>query len=349
MSLIFAIESSCDETAVALLKFHGLQAQPRAEVLADVMYSQLKEHIEYGGVVPELAARAHLERIDGLVAQALEKAGISLNDVDAFAATSGPGLLGGLLVGAGYTKSLALATGKPFLAMNHLEGHALSAHMSEQVDFPYLLLLVSGNHCQFLAVEGVSKYSLLGATRDDAIGECFDKVARVLGLGYPGGPAVEKLARQGDPAAVDLPRPLLHDGLDFSFSGLKSAVRRAGETLPEGEAGRQARADLAASFQQAVADVLARKTARALEKTGFKALVVAGGVAANRHLRAALETVCTEKNVTFHAPPLKWCTDNAVMIAYAAACRLATGVTDPAGDPLTFKPRPGWPLQSLTN
>ncbi|MGD1880327.1 MAG: tRNA (adenosine(37)-N6)-threonylcarbamoyltransferase complex transferase subunit TsaD, partial [Kiloniellaceae bacterium] len=296
---VLGIETSCDETAAAVVTGDG-------EILANLVLSQLDEHRPYGGVVPEIAARSHLDHIDRLVEEAMAEAGLGYADLDGIAATAGPGLIGGVFVGVMTAKAIALAWDKPFLAVNHLEGHALSARLSDRFDFPYLLLLVSGGHCQILAVEGVGRYRRLGGTIDDAVGEAFDKTAKLLGLGYPGGPAVEQAAAGGNPEAFALPRPMQgRPGLDFSFSGLKTAVRQAAEKAGVlGGAGDDAtRADLAASFQAAVGDVLADRCARALDvfKTEYgpfaqgpgplvvAPLVVAGGVAANRSLRARLE------------------------------------------------------------
>ena len=345
---VLGIETSCDETAAAVVTGRG-------EILANLVLSQLDEHRPYGGVVPEIAARSHLDHIDRLVEEAMAEAGLDFAELDGVAATAGPGLIGGVFVGVMTAKAIALAWDKPFLAVNHLEGHALSVRLSDRLAFPYLLLLVSGGHCQLLAVEGVGHYRRLGGTIDDALGEAFDKTAKLLGLGYPGGPAVEQAAATGDPTAFALPRPMLgRPGLDFSFSGLKTAVRQAAEKAgvlangKEGAGDDRKRADLAAAFQAAVADVLAERCGKALDL--FKSeygkagpLVVAGGVAANRFLRARLEAVAGQAGSRLVAPPLKLCTDNAAMIAWAGAERLALGLTDP----LDFAARPRWPLESL--
>ncbi|GAB4376827.1 MAG: tRNA (adenosine(37)-N6)-threonylcarbamoyltransferase complex transferase subunit TsaD [Kiloniellaceae bacterium] len=341
---VLGIETSCDETAAAVVTGRG-------EILANLVLSQLDEHRPYGGVVPEIAARSHLDHIDGLVEQAMAEAGLGFADLNGIAATAGPGLIGGVFVGVMTAKAIALAWDKPFLAVNHLEGHALSARLSDRLDFPYLLLLVSGGHCQILAVEGVGRYRRLGGTIDDAVGEAFDKTAKLLGLGYPGGPAVERAAETGNAEAFALPRPMLgRPGLDFSFSGLKTAVRQAAEKagVLDGAGDDKTRADLAASFQAAVADVLSDRCARALDRfqrdTGKNGpLVVAGGVAANRFLRARLDGVAAAAGSRLAAPPLKLCTDNAAMIAWAGVERLALGLTDP----LDFAARPRWPLESL--
>ena len=326
--IILGLESSCDETAAALVTGDR-------QVLAHRLAGQEEAHRPYGGVVPEIAARAHVEALEPLVAAALADAGVALADVDAVAATAGPGLIGGVMVGLVTGKALAHAAGKPLIAVNHLEGHALSARLSDpDLDFPYLLLLVSGGHCQLLLVEGVARYRRLATTIDDAVGEAFDKTAKLLGLGFPGGPAVERAALAGDPGAVALPRPLKGSAEPhFSFAGLKSAVARA--------AGDYSAEDLAASFQAAVVDCLVDRTERALERTGeITALVVAGGVAANAAIRAALADLAAARGLRFVAPPLWLCTDNAAMIAWAGVERFAAGLTDPLDVPA----RPRWPL-----
>ncbi len=341
---ILGIETSCDETAAAVVT-------GERRILADLVLSQLDQHRPYGGVVPEIAARSHLDHIDGLVARALAEAEIDFSELDGVAATAGPGLIGGVFVGVMTGKAIAAARGLPFLAINHLEGHALTARLTHGLGFPYLLLLVSGGHCQLVAVAGLGRYRKLGGTLDDAIGECFDKTAKMLGLGYPGGPAVERAARNGDPERFELPRPLRgRDNLDFSFSGLKTAVRHraaAAGALGAGPDSQVAR-DMAASFQAAVGDVLADRCARALdrfqEETGHRGpLVVAGGVAANAYLRARLERVAAANGAALIAPPPKLCTDNGAMIAWAGVERLRAGLTDP----LDFAPRPRWPLEEL--
>lgn len=329
-SLILGLESSCDESAVALVTSDR-------QILAHRIAGQEAAHQPYGGVVPEIAARAHVETLPGLVEQVLAEAGVELADVDAIAATAGPGLIGGVLVGLVTAKGLALASGKPLVAVNHLEGHALSPMLTApDLAFPYLLLLVSGGHCQLLLVEGVGAYRRLATTIDDAAGEAFDKTAKLLGLGYPGGPAVEQAAREGDPKAVPLPRPLVGSAEPhFSFAGLKSAVLRAVES------GRYAPADVAASFQQAVVDCLVDRTARALSAAPqVTALVVAGGVAANQAVRGALTGLAAKHGLPFVAPPLWLCTDNAAMIAWAGAQRFDAGLTDSLEAPA----RARWPL-----
>lgn len=326
--VILGLESSCDETAAALVTGDR-------QVLAHKLAGQEAAHRPYGGVVPEIAARAHVEVIGPLIVAALDEAGMTLADVDAVAATAGPGLIGGVMVGLVTGKALALAAGKPLVAVNHLEGHALSPRLADPtLDFPYLLLLVSGGHCQILLVAGVGAYRRLATTIDDAAGEAFDKTAKLLGLGFPGGPAVERAASEGDPSAVPLPRPLIHSNEPhFSFAGLKAAVARA--------VGTATSQDLAASFQQAVVDCLVDRTRRALRRAPeATALVVAGGVAANGAVRAALERLATDHGLRFVAPPLWLCTDNAAMIAWAGAERFAAGLTDP----LDALARPRWPL-----
>jgi len=337
---VLGIETSCDETAVAIVEAPEGD-RPMGRILANVIYSQLTEHRRFGGVVPEIAARAHLERIDGLLADALAEAKLGLGDLDGIAATGGPGLIGGVMVGVMTAKALAFAQDKPFLAINHLEGHALSVRLTEDVAFPYLLLLVSGGHCQLLTARGPGDFTRLGTTIDDAVGECFDKTAKLLGLGFPGGPAVERMAKQGDPQRFALPRPMWRKpGCDFSFSGLKTAVRQTVEKLPAGN--QQAVADLCASFQRTVGDVLADRCTNALEIAAMTTLVVAGGVAANAYLRGRLEKMASEHGVRLVAPPVDLCTDNGAMIAWAGIERLRLGKTDA----LDFRPRPRWLLDA---
>ncbi len=335
---VLGIETSCDETAVAVVEGEA-GTGPVGRILSNTVYSQLTEHRRFGGVVPEIAARAHLERIDGLVAQALDEAGMDLADLDAIAATGGPGLIGGVMVGVMTAKALAFAHDKPFIAVNHLEGHALSVRLTEPVEFPYLLLLVSGGHCQLLTVRGPGDFTRLGTTIDDAAGECFDKTAKLLGLGFPGGPAVEKAAVGGDPKRFALPRPMWRKpGCDFSFSGLKTAVRQTVEKLPADDP--RAVADLCASFQRTVGDVFADRCANALARAPSPTLVVAGGVAANVYLRGRLEEVAAAHGAKLVAPPVRLCTDNGAMIAWAGVERLRLGQVDA----LDFRPRPRWPL-----
>ncbi|MBI2978283.1 MAG: tRNA (adenosine(37)-N6)-threonylcarbamoyltransferase complex transferase subunit TsaD [Rhodospirillales bacterium] len=339
---VLGIETSCDETAAAVV-------DGERRILADEVLSQQDDHRPFGGIVPEVAARAHLEHIDGLIERAVEKAGITFADLDAVAATAGPGLIGGVLVGAMTAKALSAVLKKPFIAVNHLEGHALTARLIGNLDFPYLLLLVSGGHCQLLVVEGVGRYRRLGTTIDDALGEAFDKTAIMLGLGYPGGPAVETWAAKGEPKRFPLPRPLKgRPGCDFSFSGLKTKVRQTVEALPQDENGKLAdndTADICAAFQAAVEDVLADRTANAIaafraRHPGPAALVVAGGVAANAAIRKRLAALASEQGFRFIAPPPRLCTDNGAMIAWAGIERLRAGLTDG----LDFAARPRWPL-----
>ena len=329
MALILGLESSCDDTAAALVTSDR-------QILAQVVVGQNEAHRPFGGVVPEIAARAHVEILPDLIRGVLERAGKGIQDVDAVAATAGPGLIGGVMVALLAGKGLALGTGKPLVAVNHLEGHALSPRLVDpDLEFPYLLLLVSGGHCQLLEVCAVGDYRRLATTIDDAAGEAFDKAAKLLGLPYPGGPAIEQLAAGGDATAVPLPRPLVGSGEPhFSFAGLKSAVQRAvasGEFEP---------ADIAASFQQAVVDCLVDRTRLALERSDAPALVVAGGVAANRSIRDALQRLATEQGRRFSVPPAWLCTDNAAMIAWAGAERYELGLTDPLDAPA----RARWPL-----
>ncbi len=329
MSLVLGLESSCDDSAVALVTSDR-------RVLAQAVVGQNEAHRPFGGVVPEIAARAHVDILPGLIRRVLGEAKVALSDVDAIAATAGPGLIGGVMVALLAGKGLALAGGKPLIAVNHLEGHALSPRLADpRLDFPYLLLLVSGGHCQLLEVDGVARYRRLATTIDDAAGEAFDKAAKLLGLPYPGGPAIETLARDGDPAAVPLPRPLIGSGEPhFSFAGLKSAVQRAAAS------GEHAPADIAASFQQAVADCLVDRTRLALEASDAPALVVAGGVAANQAVREQLRRLAEDSGRAFSVPPAWLCTDNAAMIAWAGAERLAAGLTDGYDAPA----RARWPL-----
>ncbi|SOD98919.1 tRNA (adenosine(37)-N6)-threonylcarbamoyltransferase complex transferase subunit TsaD [Caenispirillum bisanense] len=332
--IVLGLETSCDETAAAVVDDSGL-------ILSEVVLSQFEEHRPYGGVVPEIAARSHLDHIDRLVDEAMTRAGLSYDALDAVAATAGPGLIGGVIVGVMTAKAIAAVHGKPFLAVNHLEGHALTARLTDKVAFPYLLLLVSGGHCQILAVEGVGRYRRLGTTIDDAAGEAFDKVAKMLGLGYPGGPAVQAAAERGDARRFPFPRPMKgRPGCDFSFSGLKTSVRQMVETLPPGPLSEQDKADLAAGFQAAVVDSIADRVKRALAGFRGTAFVVAGGVAANSALREKLQALAAQAGLPFVAPPLRLCTDNAAMIAWAGIERLKAGESDP----LDFRPRPRWPL-----
>jgi len=341
---VLGIETSCDETAASVLA-------PDGQVLAEAVLSQ-QEHAAFGGVVPEIAARAHLVHLPALVAGVLAHARVGFAELGGVAATCGPGLIGGLIVGAGFGKGVALAHGQKFVAVNHLEAHALTARLPGLAEgglpFPYLLLLVSGGHCQCVAVEGVGRYTRLGGTIDDAVGEAFDKVAKLLGLGWPGGPALERLAAGGDASRFALPRPLHgRPGCDFSFSGLKTAVAQLVATYPAGPLPAQDAADVAASFQRAVADVFSDRAGNAMDifASGHDArtLVVAGGVAANATLRAALAEAARRRGFSLIAPPLKLCGDNAVMVAWAGIERLRLGLADP----LDIAPRPRWPLTDL--
>lgn len=329
MALLLALESSCDDSAAALVTSDR-------QILAQAVVGQNDAHRPFGGVVPEIAARAHVEILPGLVRQVLHDADISIGEVDAIAATAGPGLIGGVMVGLLAGKGLALSAGKPLVAVNHLEGHALSPRLVDRdLDFPYLLLLASGGHCQLLDVRGVGDYRRLATTIDDAAGEAFDKAAKLLGLGYPGGPAIEALAKDGDPNAVPLPRPLVGSGEPhFSFAGLKGAVQRAvqsGGYRPE---------DIAASFQQAVVDCFVDRTRIALGKTDAPSLVVAGGVAANASVRDALRQLADDNGLRFSVPPGWLCTDNAAMIGWAGAERYMAGLVDELDAPA----RARWPL-----
>jgi N6-L-threonylcarbamoyladenine synthase len=336
---VLGIETSCDETSVAVVG-----DRPRPLIRANLVRSQLAEHAPYGGVVPEIAARAHLDHIDGLIGRALAEADIRVDQLDAVAAAAGPGLIGGLIVGSMAAKGLAWAAGKPFIAINHLEAHALAARLSPGVGFPYLLLLVSGGHTQLLACAGVGRYRLLGTSRDDAAGEAFDKTAKLLGLGYPGGPAIERAARDRNPARFALPRPLKgRAGCDFSFSGLKTAVRQI--VADRGPFGPEATADLAAAIELAICDTLVDRTANALawfrrHYPAGESLVAAGGVAANLRLRARLAVLAASSGLAFVAAPVELCTDNGAMIAWAGLERLRLGLTDGLDAPV----RPRWPL-----
>lgn len=336
------IESSCDDTGAAVVR----QDADGARVLANIVAGQAELHAAFGGVVPEIAARAHVEKLDLTIEAALTEAGLDLSRLDGIAVTAGPGLIGGVLSGVMVAKGLAAATGLPLVGVNHLAGHALTPRLTDGLPFPYLMLLVSGGHCQFLRVDGPESFTRLGTTIDDAPGEAFDKTAKLLGMPQPGGPAVEAEAAHGDASRFAFPRPLLdRPGCDLSFSGLKTALLRARDTLVAAQGGltRADRADLCASFQVAVADVLALKSARALAVCpGVSAFAVAGGVAANRALRARLEAVAAQAGVPFLAPPLALCTDNAAMIAYAGIERFRAG----GQDDLSLSARPRWPLDT---
>ena len=345
--IVLGIETSCDETAAAIVTENGSCGR----ILSNIVLSQFDAHRPYGGVVPEIAARAHVETIDSIVAETMNEAGLNFDQLDGIAATGGPGLIGGVIVGIMTAKALSFARSLPFVAINHLEAHALTVRLTgdsdgHSISFPYMLLLVSGGHCQLLAVEGIGQYRRLGTTIDDALGEAFDKTAKMLGLGFPGGPEVEKMAARGDAERFKLPRPMKgRTGCDFSFSGLKTKVRQTIESLPPGELNHQDIADLCASFQQAVSDVLADRCENALEiflnlhpKGG--PLVVAGGVAANVFLRKRLEKLALTKAVPFAAPPVQLCTDNGAMVAWAGLEKLRLGERSS----LEFRPQPRWPL-----
>ncbi|MBP0437567.1 tRNA (adenosine(37)-N6)-threonylcarbamoyltransferase complex transferase subunit TsaD [Tianweitania sediminis] len=342
---VLGIETSCDETAAAVVERDEAGA---GTILSNIVLSQVDEHAAFGGVVPEIAARAHVEALDDIVAAALRDADLKLGDVDAIAATAGPGLVGGLIVGLMTAKALAAATGKPLLPVNHLEGHALTARLTDGVAFPYLLLLVSGGHTQLVLVRGVGDYQRWGTTIDDALGEAFDKTAKLIGLPFPGGPNVERAAEAGNAKRFAFPRPLKGEQrLDFSFSGLKTAVRQAATAIAP--LSGQDRADISASFQRAIVDTLDDRVGRALLRfrelyadAAEPALVVAGGVAANTAVRNGLTTLAARHGFRFIAPPMRLCGDNAAMIAWAAAERLACGLVD--DDPMRFRPRSRWPL-----
>jgi N6-L-threonylcarbamoyladenine synthase len=342
---ILGIESSCDETGVALVEAPKGQT-PR--LLAEALHSQVAMHADYGGVVPELASRDHIRRVIPLTKEVMQQAGLTLGDVDVVAYTRGPGLAGALLVGAGVAVALAAALGKPAMGVHHLEGHLLSPFLAADApSFPFVALLVSGGHTQLMDVQGVGRYALLGETIDDAAGEAFDKTAKLLGLGYPGGPALARLAQQGNARAFALPRPLLHSGdMDFSFAGLKTAVMTQHRRLGDPPA-PQALADLAASTQAAIVDVLVAKSLMALQTSGSRRLVVAGGVGANLLLREKLNAAAAKRAVSVHYPPLALCTDNGAMIALAAAMRLEAGMADLRSDG-AFDVRPRWPLDELS-
>lgn len=344
---VLGIETTCDETAVAVVS--DRLGGDGGEILSNEVLSQIAQHAAYGGVVPEIAARAHIDVLERLIVRALANAKIELADVDAIAAAAGPGLIGGVLVGLTAAKALALASGKPFIAVNHLEAHALTARLTDHLEFPFLALLVSGGHTQLVAVKGVGEYRRLGSTVDDAAGEAFDKVAKMLGLPYPGGPQIEKLALEGDPHRFDLPRPMLgRGGADFSLSGLKTAVRH--EILKIGSPSETDVKDLAASFQAAIVDVIVDRVRAGIrlftEGEGRPhGLVIGGGVAANGAIRRALTRLCAESGVRFVSPPANLCSDNGAIIAWAGLERFKRGFTDD----LAFAPRPRWPLDAAAS
>ncbi|MDB5477679.1 MAG: tsaD [Alphaproteobacteria bacterium] len=335
--IVLGIETSCDETAVAVV-------DDARRILAHNVLSQLEDHLPYGGVVPEIAARAHLEHLDHLVAKTMEEAGVDYEALDAVAATAGPGLIGGVMVGLMTAKAIAMAADKPLIAVNHLEAHALTVRLTDDVPVPFLLLLVSGGHCQLLRVQDVGEYELLGQTIDDAVGEAFDKVAKMMGLPYPGGPEMEKLLAGADAyaaAKIDLPRPMRgRKNADFSFAGLKTAVR---QLICERVLSDQDKADLSLAFHQAVAEILVDRLEQGLKHMncdGIDTLVVAGGVAANQYLCDKLKTFCTQQNLRFVSPPVKLCTDNAAMIAWAGIEKLRRGEIND----MNVAARPRWPL-----
>jgi len=342
--VVLGIESSCDETAASILR---RLPDGSIDLRSSIVSSQDKEHAPFGGVVPEIAARAHMLKLERIIDQAVTTSGLDYSDIDAVAATAGPGLIGGVIAGLMGAKGLAMSLGKPLIAVNHLEGHALSPRLTEDCPFPYLLLLISGGHSQLLSVTGLGQYKRLGSTVDDAAGEAFDKTAKVMGLGFPGGPNVERWAAKGNPEAIALPRPFKgKPHADFSFAGLKTAVARAWEASDQSDT---AKADIAASFQRAVADILADRTLRAIQMfrqdlrdDSSQRFVVAGGVAANKELRARLDATCKNNGFTLFAPPLKFCGDNAAMIALVGAEKLALGQSDD----MDFAARPRWPLDA---
>ncbi len=341
--LLMGIETSCDETAAAIVSSDG-------NIRSNIILSQLDEHRPYGGVVPEIAARSHLQHLPEIIRSALEEADVEFKDLTGVAATAGPGLIGGVMVGMMAAKSIALVHDIPFAAVHHMEAHALTARLTDTVPFPYLALLISGGHCQFVVVEGPGAYQILGATVDDAIGEAFDKTAALLGLPYPGGPAIEAAARTGSPYAYPLPRPMAgRPNCDFSFSGLKTAVRKLVERLDGDAEDTKVVTDIAASFQCAAADVVGDRTMNAIQhfKTHFpegSTLVVAGGVAANQTVRNVLQEIADREELRFVAPPVPLCTDNGAMVAWAGIERLQANLDDS----LDFAPRPRWPLDELT-
>ncbi len=345
--LVLGIETSCDETAVAVVN-------KNRKILSNVVLTQIQEHKPYGGIVPELAARAHLKQLHFIIDEAMKKARVDFTDITAIAATAGPGLIGGLLVGVTMAKAMASVHEKPFLAINHLAGHALIPRLTDRVKFPYLLLLTSGGHCQLLVVEDADSFNRIGTTKDDALGEVFDKVAKMLGLGLPGGPVVQKYAETGNSSRFLLPRPMLgRSGCDFSFSGLKTAVRFLIEKFPARKLTRKDISDICASFQLAATEAVVDRTGHAIDickknHPKINRLVISGGVAANTQLRLCLKTLTIEKDFQFTAPPIDLCTDNAVMIAWAALEKLNSEQINNKNDDMSFKPRPRWPLGQKT-
>lgn len=339
--IILAIETSCDETSIAIIRNAAIDKR----ILSLVTRSQVSVHQDYGGVVPELAARAHLSNIDPIMKQALEEAQIRLQDIDAIAVTAGPGLIGGVLVGVTLAKALHISLDKPLYCINHLEGHALTARLSHDVKYPYLLLLTSGGHCMFVEVMGFRKYFLLGQTLDDAAGECFDKIAKLLNFDFPGGPTLEKKAKLGDSKRFVFPKPLEHDCIpNFSFSGLKTAVK---QTIEKSTLDQQTTCDIAASFQYTVGEIFKERLLKALKCSNHtvERLVMAGGVAANQYLREQLNKVCHERHIEAIFPPMDLCVDNAAMIGWAAIEAIQHGVPASAND---FQPKPRWPLEQIS-
>ncbi|MEE2746689.1 MAG: tRNA (adenosine(37)-N6)-threonylcarbamoyltransferase complex transferase subunit TsaD [Pseudomonadota bacterium] len=345
--IVLGIESSCDETAVAVVKN---SPNPKKRILSNIIYSQTKEHQPYGGVVPEIAARSHLTKIDGLILEAISKAGITHKQLDGVAAAGGPGLIGSLIVGVMSAKTVAMFCDIPFLAVNHLEAHALTARLTDNVEFPYLLILISGGHTQLVVVKGVGDYERLGTTLDDAVGEAFDKSAKIMGLNYPGGPEIERVATKGNPDRFKLPRPMVGRAeLNFSFSGLKTAVRQQYKLLEHSNITPKDIADLCASFQQAVSDVIMDRCAGAIDVfmkkyPGGSHLVAAGGVASNEHFRWELKKLAKAKKMNLVSPPPILCTDNGAMIAWTGVEKLKRNLIDP----MSFAPRPRWSLDGGT-
>lgn len=342
---VLGIESSCDDTGAAII-------DSKHNILSNIVISQNKEHIVYQGVVPEIAARSHMDNLQKAIDQALDEADMDISEIDAVAATCGPGLIGGVIVGTMFAKSLSSVLKKPFIAVNHLEGHALTCRLSDNTDYPYLLMLVSGGHCQFVTIEGLGQYKILGSTIDDAVGEAFDKVGKMLGLEFPGGPKIEKLAAAGDPYKHDFPKPIYDQkNCNMSFSGLKTAVRitieRLGSVPGDGVLTAQEVADIAASFQRVVAEILVKKMSFAIDSyeklCEGRRLVISGGVAANMHIREQLSDLAESRGYNFVAPPIKLCTDNAAMIAFAGLERLNAGIINR----VDFKPRARWSLEEL--
>ena len=344
---VLGIESSCDDSAAAIV-------DAKQNILANIVISQDKEHEDFQGVVPEIAARSHLNNVKIAINSALSKANMAIDEIDAIAATAGPGLIGGVIVGTMYGKSIASVLKKPYLAINHLEGHALTARLTNKIDYPYLLLLTSGGHCQFIAVLSLGNYKILGRTLDDAAGEAFDKVAKMMGLGFPGGPKIEEMARSGDPCKFDFPKPIIQQkNCDMSFSGLKTAVRLQIEKLQP--LSKQNICDISASFQQVVTEILLKKTKLAIvnyeklcykypySKLDIKKLVIAGGVAANINIRENFQSLASEIGYNFVAPPINLCTDNAAMIAFSGLERLKAGIISN----ISFKPRARWSLEDI--